>query len=72
MPNFSVRLKEVRTSQKQTQKQVAAAIELSERHYQDIEYGKKEPSIGIAVKLCNYFNVSADYLLGLSDVKERV
>lgn len=30
--------------------------------------GVNEPKISYLIKLCNYFDVSADYLLGLSDV----
>ena len=67
MTTFNERLKEVRKAQKLTQKQVAEGIGISANHYQFYEYGKIEPSIGVAIKLCHYFNVSADYLLGLSD-----
>ena len=31
---------------------------------------QKYPSVEVLIKLCNYFNVSSDYLLGLSDEKE--
>lgn len=34
------------------------------------EKGSKYPSIEVIIKLCNYFSVSSDYLLGLSDTKE--
>lgn len=30
--------------------------------------GVNEPKISYLIKLCNYFDVSADYLLGLSEV----
>ena len=30
------------------------------------ETGKREPNITTILKICKYFNVSADYLLGLS------
>ena len=63
---FSYRLKELRTSNKATQKQVADAIEMSEQDYSDLENGIVEPKMSDVVKLCNYFNASSDYLLGLS------
>ena len=65
------RIKELRKSLKVTQKQLALDLEFSERNYQDLEYGKYHPSYETIIKLCNYFNVSADYLLGLSDEPER-
>ena len=35
------------------------------------ERGKNLPTVLTLIDLANYFNVSADYLLGLSDKKER-
>ena len=67
MPAFASRLKDLRKSQGITQKQVAEGIGVAESYYQVYEYGKKEPTISKLEKLCRYFNVSADYLLGLSD-----
>lgn len=64
---FPQRLKEVRGSQKITQKATADFLEIREQAYQMYEYGKREPNFETLEKLCNYFNVSADYLLGLSD-----
>lgn len=64
---FDARLKQLRQSSNLTQKQVYLAIELSERNYQSLEYGKIKPSFDTLVKLCRFFHVSADYLLGLTD-----
>ena len=61
------RIKILRKLSKFTQKQVAKDIGLSERAYQDLEYGTFKPNYENIIKLCRYFNVSADYLLGLSD-----
>ena len=68
---LNIRLKELRQSHNATQKKVAVAIGLTERNYQKFEYGKIKPSYDTIIKLCEYFQVSADYLLGLSDIKER-
>ena len=35
------------------------------------ESGEREPNIESIKKLANFFNVSADYLLGLSDNPQR-
>ncbi|SNS03229.1 Helix-turn-helix [Anaerovirgula multivorans] len=64
---FAQRLKEIRVSQKITQKAVAEFLNIKETSYQHYEYGKREPNYETLFKLCHYFNVSADYLLGLSD-----
>ena len=71
MANFSERLKLVRKAHKASQKQLSEVIEVSETQYQNYEYGKHLPTIDKLEKLCTYFNVSADYLLGLSDNPER-
>ena len=71
MSNFNEHLRILRKSQSKTQKQVALAIEVTERNYQDFEYGKHKPSFDTIIKLCNFFDVSSDYLLGLSDDPKR-
>ena len=67
MSAFSVRLRELRASKGVTQKRAAESMGLSERLYQSYELGEKEPGLGNIVKLADFFEVSADYLLGRSD-----
>jgi transcriptional regulator with XRE-family HTH domain len=68
---FGNRLKELRKNQKLKQTDMATFLEITTRHYQDLEYGKINVPASTIIKLCNYFNVSADYLLGLSDDPTR-
>lgn len=68
---FDTRLKELRKSRKLTQKQVAANVSITERSYQELEYGKAKPSHDTIIALADFFNVSTDYLLGRSDDPER-
>lgn len=63
----SKRLKEIRVSKKFTQKQIATLLNLNERTYRNYESGNIDLSTVTIIKLCNYYNVSADYLLGLSN-----
>ena len=71
MFNFGEHLKQLRKSQNITQKQLAAAIGASERGIQNYELGERLPNFETIIALCTYFQVSADYLLGLSDKPER-
>ena len=71
MSTFPNRLKEVRKIQNITQKQVADGIGVTETQYQKYEHDKTKPSYMVIIDLATYFNVSADYLLGLSDNPER-
>lgn len=61
------RLRALRAEKHETQKQVAEAVGLNERHYQFFEYGKHLPSLENAWKLADHFGVSIDYLVGRSD-----
>ena len=71
MPNFSARLKELRKERKRTQKDMAELLNCTDRHYQRIEYGQiNVPSLDI-IFLADYFGVSADYLLGLTNRRDR-
>jgi transcriptional regulator with XRE-family HTH domain len=63
---FSERLINLKKEKNVLQKDIAKTIGLSLRAYQHYEYGEKEPTLGNIVKLASYFQVSSDYLLGLS------
>lgn len=67
---FNERLKNLRKSNKITQKQISIDTEMSERNYQDLEYGKNNPSYETLLKLADYFDVSIDYLVGRTDNPE--
>lgn len=58
--------KRFRKEFKLTQKQVAASLGIKQPSYQIYE-SKVIPSANVILKLATTFNVSADYLLGLSD-----
>lgn len=64
--NFNQRLKDIRQSKKLTQKEVADAVSISITYYQELEYGKKEPTLSKLTSLADYFDVSIDYLAGRS------
>ena len=59
---FCDRLKYLRNA---TQKDLANAIGVTQRKISFMETGTTEPSLKDIKALCKYFNVSADYLLGL-------
>lgn len=67
MTLFIERLKSLRKSTKTTQKEISYKIGVSERNYQDYEYGKVVPSATVLFALAEYFEVSIDYLVGRTD-----
>ena len=67
MDTFEIRLKELRKSKKLTQKDLAKVIGTTDDSIFSWEKGRSQPSIEAICALCKYFDVSADYLLGLTD-----
>ena len=57
-------LKKLRESKKITKKQVAEAINISERAYITYEYGQRDISTDTLQKLADFYGVTTDYLLG--------
>ena len=71
MCELSAQFKKVRLEKGLTQKQVAAALGITEQAYQRYEYGKTVPSALVLIALADYFDVSLDYLVGRSESPER-
>lgn len=67
MDIFGNRIKELRLEKGKTQKELARELQTTDDSVFSWEKGRSQPSIEIIRKLCIYFNVSADYLLGLED-----
>ena len=61
------RIKDLRIENNYTQRELAAKIGLTPKMISFYEKGERVPPLDIIVKLVQIFNVSSDYLLGLSD-----
>ena len=64
---FGERLKQLRKERELGQNQLARALDLSNASVSYWETGKQVPSGEAIFKLALFFDVSADYLLGLKD-----
>ncbi len=64
---FSIRLKKVRKAAGEQQTDLAAAVGIAQTQISAIENGKQGTSFGKLAMICQHYNVSADYLLGLID-----
>lgn len=62
------RLKQLRKEKGLTQKEVAFALGIALTTYANYEQGTREPSIETIIKICKYFDVSSDYLIGLTEI----
>ena len=65
--DYRTRIKEVREDRDLTQKQIGQIINKSQQGYNHIEAGRAELKINDLIALCKYYNLSADYLIGLSN-----
>ncbi len=65
-----MRIKELREQEGLKQAELAALLNVRQNTYSQYETGKREISIDILISLAKIFNVSADYILELTDVDE--
>ena len=69
--DYRQRLKEVREDRDLTQAQVGEVLHKSQQGYNHIEAGRAELKIDDLKKLCEFYKLSADYLIGRTDSAER-
>lgn len=69
---FSERLKETRTSQGLTQKQLAERAKTAPASFASYEKGVKTPSLDAALRIAQALNVSLDWLCGYSPTQSVV
>lgn len=62
--NYRERMRELREDRDLTQFKVAQIINKSQQGYNHIETGRAELKIEDLIKLCDFYNVSADYFIG--------
>lgn len=68
MEDFYVkRIRDLREDHDKTQTEIARVLGTSQTMYARYERGANELPIRHLVALCKYYNVSADYILGLED-----
>lgn len=65
MVEFGKRLRQLRKSNKFTQKQLAALIGVQNTMISFYEVGERIPSPEMIIKLASVFHVTTDYLLGI-------
>lgn len=72
MPEFSDRLRLLRTSKGLSQADFAKQLKISKSSVNMYERGEREPNFKLLEKIADYFNVDMDYLLGKSEVITRI
>lgn len=64
------RLKDLREDSDLYQKDVAKILDISQQYYSKYELGKFTIPTELLIKLSNYYDVSIDYIVGLTDEKK--
>lgn len=65
--DYRERLRNVREDRDLTQAQIGRILNKSQQGYNHIEAGRAELKIDDLALLCRYYDLSADYLIGLID-----
>ena len=65
------RIRNLREDHDLKQKQVAEYLNCSQLVYSNYELGQRDIPTDILIRLSAFYNVSVDYLLGLTSCKER-
>lgn len=61
------RLRDLREDHDMTQDQLVAALGLNKTTYTNYEQGKREIPFALVIRLAQFYNVSIDYIAGLSN-----
>ena len=65
------RLKQLRKERNLTQTDLGKVLGIVVSAYGRYELGTTEPDISNLIKLAKFYNVSIDYLVGLTDIREK-
>lgn len=69
--DYRKRIKNLREDRDFTQTEIGRVLNKSQQGYNHIEAGRAELKIDDLIRLCKFYDVSADYLIGLSDIPKH-
>lgn len=69
---FHQRLKDIRTDKDMNQTEFGTMLNMTQRKISRLERKNTEPTQAEIKNICQKLNISADYLLGLSDTPRRL
>ena len=70
MATFAQRIRQLR-KEKNLKQQLADQFSVKPRTCQGYEYGESYPEVAKLVAIADFFDVSLDYLMGRSEIRER-
>ncbi len=69
--NYRARMRALREDRDLKQKDVARVINKSQQGYSHIEEGRAELKIDDLIRLCDFYGVSSDFMIGRSETEEK-
>ena len=69
--NYAERIRSLREDADMTQAQIAGLLQVGQRTYCDYELGKTRIPVDSLILLARMYNVSMDYICGVSDQKRE-
>ena len=68
--NYVERIRALREDHDKTQSEIALLLKVGQRTYCDYELGKTRIPVDSLIILAKFYNVSMDYICGLSDARD--
>lgn len=65
------RLRDLREDADLKQENIASALGMKQQQYSEYERGKREMPMRIYIQIAKYYNVSLDYIAGLTNDKRK-
>lgn len=68
---YAKRIKELRIKNGKTQAEIAQLLQTTQQYYGKYETEERPLPIQHLITLCKFYNISSDWVLGLTDKKEN-
>ena len=69
---YTERMRALRQDNDLSQTQIANFLNIAQNTYSQYELEQRNIPVEYLIKLCEFYNVSADYMLGLTDKKRTL
>ncbi len=70
--HYTQRLKDLREDKDLKQEAIALTLNITRQQYQLYESGKRKLPIDQLIRICKFYDTSADYILGFTDTKKTL
>lgn len=69
--NYTDRIRALREDCDKTQSEIAQLLKVGQKTYSDYEFGKTRIPVDSLIVLAKFYNVSMDYICGVSDTRKQ-